>query len=526
METVLRELEFNQWVLRINLKDLGGFWIKNYLHTSPTLAFQPEERDKIENIVEKIDQSPHLKKLKRRVVGNKYPVLQIDVPIRQMGPRHYSLTQLKNHFVWAKLDEEENQNKDYKNKGQRLFDYLINDDEAQEAIKKTVDKRGYVLEIDDLKKMLFNSSKMKELPRYKRTIHQNTIEDVLSFLELGHPLRSRVKKDETIKVNIPSPLPNEFIKGHYVECAEMNIAPEGSIVEIVNEDLISILRYRKRVNKLVRSYENEIINYLTNTTFEIKKNKKGYEVIPHRISKSKKVDQTQDLDFTKMFNDFLGNFIQNLQGMLVGLLDLSQMVVFSIVSSIFQTMITLMVAAFIIIDYERILHFFRDLFPARFVDNIELFLQKQNVGLHGVVRGQLIICVVNGFLTWIGLLIFDIKFALTLSILATICSLIPIFGVIISSIPIVLMAITNSIYSGLFVLAWILGIHFIEGNILNPKIIGKSAEIHPVLVIFALMAGELTYGLFGALIAVPVFSILQTTFLFVRENVLSDIKAQ
>jgi len=106
METVLRELEFNQWVLRINLKDLGGFWIKNYLHTSPTLAFQPEERDKIENIVEKIDQSPHLKKLKRRVVGNKYPVLQIDVPIRQMGPRHYSLTQLKDHFVWAKLDDD------------------------------------------------------------------------------------------------------------------------------------------------------------------------------------------------------------------------------------------------------------------------------------------------------------------------------------------------------------------------------------------------------------------------------------
>jgi predicted PurR-regulated permease PerM len=269
---------------------------------------------------------------------------------------------------------------------------------------------------------------------------------------------------------------------------------------------------------------NEIVNYLTKTTFEIKKNKTGYEIIPHHISKSQDVDQYQDLDFTKMFNDFLGNFIQNLQGMLVGILDLSQIVVFSIVSSIFQTMITLMVAAFIIIDYERIIHFFRDLFPARFVDNIELFLQKQNVGLHGVVRGQLIICLVNGFLTWIGLMIFDIKFALTLSILATICSLIPIFGVIISSIPIVLMAITNSFFSGLLVLAWILGIHFIEGNILNPKIIGKSAEIHPVLVIFALMAGELTYGLFGALIAVPVFSILQTTFLFVREHVLSDIK--
>ncbi|MBT4289865.1 MAG: AI-2E family transporter [Deltaproteobacteria bacterium] len=320
------------------------------------------------------------------------------------------------------------------------------------------------------------------------------------------------------------------IKDNWVPTISSGIQKITEYMPKMNFDLPEEITEKEEVKPVVsidkEGNANEIINYLTNTTFEIKKNKKGYEVIPHHISKSKKVDQTQDLDFTKMFNDFLGNFIQNLQGMLVGLLDLSQMVVFSIVSSIFQTMITLMVAAFIIIDYERILHFFRDLFPARFVDNIELFLQKQNVGLHGVVRGQLIICVVNGFLTWIGLLIFDIKFALTLSILATICSLIPIFGVIISSIPIVLMAITNSIYSGLFVLAWILGIHFIEGNILNPKIIGKSAEIHPVLVIFALMAGELTYGLFGALIAVPVFSILQTTFLFVRENVLSDIKAQ
>ncbi len=112
-----------------------------------------------------------------------------------------------------------------------------------------------------------------------------------------------------------------------------------------------------------------------------------------------------------------------------------------------------------------------------------MFLQKQHAGLAGVVRGQLIICLVNGTLTGIGLFILDIKFALTLSLVATVCSIIPIFGVIISSIPIVLMAITDSFVTGLFALGWILIIHFIEGNILNPKIIGKSAEIHPVLVI-------------------------------------------
>jgi predicted PurR-regulated permease PerM len=84
------------------------------------------------------------------------------------------------------------------------------------------------------------------------------------------------------------------------------------------------------------------------------------------------------------------------------------------------------------------------------------------------------------------------------------------------------MAVTNSFITGLLMLAWILLIHFIEGNILNPKIIGKSAEIHPILVILALMAGQKTYGIFGALIAVPIFSILQTTFIFIREIVFAE----
>ena len=289
--------------------------------------------------------------------------------------------------------------------------------------------------------------------------------------------------------------------------------PETEIREEKSQDEVEAEAANQTTN------ENDFIQYLANTRFELKQIKNGYEIVPKKISRSVKNVDEQELDIDKMIDDFLSNFIANLQDLLLGLLDFSQKVVLIFVTSIFQTMITLMIAAFIIIDYERILDFFRELFPYRFLDNIELFLQRQNIGLHGVVRGQLIICLVNGTLTGIGLFILNIKFALTLSILATICSLIPIFGVIISSIPIVLMAITDSFVTGLLALAWILLIHFIEGNILNPKIIGKSAEIHPVLVIFALMAGEKTYGLFGALIAVPLFSILQTTFIFIRETV-------
>jgi predicted PurR-regulated permease PerM len=61
---------------------------------------------------------------------------------------------------------------------------------------------------------------------------------------------------------------------------------------------------------------------------------------------------------------------------------------------------------------------------------------------------------------------------------------------------------------------WIVGIHLIEANVLNPKIIGTAAKIHPVLVIFALFLGEASYGLVGALLAVPILSAIQVIFMY------------
>jgi len=68
------------------------------------------------------------------------------------------------------------------------------------------------------------------------------------------------------------------------------------------------------------------------------------------------------------------------------------------------------------------------------------------------------------------------------------------------------------------VLAWIIVIHLFEANFLNPKIMGNAAKIHPVLVVFALIAGEHSYGLVGALFAVPVASIIQTIFVYYRKR--------
>src|SRR5690606_38618202 len=131
------------------------------------------------------------------------------------------------------------------------------------------------------------------------------------------------------------------------------------------------------------------------------------------------------------------------------------------------------------------------------------WLRRADRGLSGVVRGQVIICGVNGVLSGIGFALLGVKYWPLLAVLAAVFSLIPIFGAILSSIPAVLVALTQSPWTALWVLLWILGIHQVEANVLNPKIMGDSAKLHPVLVIFALVVGEHSYGLPGALFALP-----------------------
>ncbi len=132
------------------------------------------------------------------------------------------------------------------------------------------------------------------------------------------------------------------------------------------------------------------------------------------------------------------------------------------------------------------------------------------------MRGQLIICAVNGVLSGIGFALFGLKYWPLLAIVAGCFSLIPIFGSILSSIPAVMVGLTQDFWTALWVLLWIIGIHQLEGSLLNPRIIGTAAKLHPVLVVFSLLLGEHYYGLWGALFAVPVLSIVQSTFLHFR----------
>lgn len=183
--------------------------------------------------------------------------------------------------------------------------------------------------------------------------------------------------------------------------------------------------------------------------------------------------------------------------------------------------LTFMIAGFLLVDLERVFNFIRAMVPPEFREDFDELIVGVDRGMSGVIRGQLMICVVNGLLTYVGLLIFSVKYSLLLALIAGVLSLVPIFGTILSTVPIVLIALVSgeagpAFGKALAMFLWIGGIHLLEANLLNPKILGDSAQMHPVVVVFALLAGEHVFGLIGALLAVPVASIVQTIFFYVR----------
>jgi predicted PurR-regulated permease PerM len=224
-----------------------------------------------------------------------------------------------------------------------------------------------------------------------------------------------------------------------------------------------------------------------------------------------------------LLNDSVEGTIHYLKGNALQLIQVGQAIIARVTRGIFLTFMTLMVAGYLMHTRDQVFGFFRSLVPPPSRRSFDRLLYRMDRGLAGVVRGQLVICAVNGVLSAIGFVIFGLKYWPVLALIAGVMSLIPIFGSILSTVPAVLIGLTQDFWIALWVLLWILGIHQIEANFLNPKIIGVAARLHPVLVVFVLIVGEHFFGLWGALLAVPVLSLTQSLFVHFRLETMPDV---
>lgn len=200
------------------------------------------------------------------------------------------------------------------------------------------------------------------------------------------------------------------------------------------------------------------------------------------------------------------------------LVGLSRALVGGLIRSIFFVVLLLMLTAFISMDAPRILEWIANLVPRGARRDWRRLIATIDTGLAGVVRGQLTVCFLNGMFTFIGLVVLQIPFPFALAALATVFYLVPIFGTIISTAPVVLLALTTGggVSKAVLALGLILAIHGIEAYILNPKIVGDASKIHPVLIVLALVIGEHWFGLVGALLAFPTAGVIAAVFKFLQ----------
>ncbi len=120
-------------------------------------------------------------------------------------------------------------------------------------------------------------------------------------------------------------------------------------------------------------------------------------------------------------------------------------------------------------------------------------------------RAQLFISTLNTILTAICLNLLGIKAVVLLCTIVFICGLIPVLGMLISSVPIVLMAINSGgIELGLWALLIIIGIHMLETYVFNPYIVSSVMRINPVMTLIILYVAHSIMGMWGMLLGVPI----------------------
>jgi len=140
-------------------------------------------------------------------------------------------------------------------------------------------------------------------------------------------------------------------------------------------------------------------------------------------------------------------------------------------------------------------------------------------------RGRLILCVTFGIMTYIGLALVGVPFALLLSVIIGVLSIVPFVGTIIGYIPVVLLALFG-VGGGIERLVLTLVVYIVttslDGWIVTPLILGKTTGLHPVVLIVVIFLGGHLMGFFGMLLAVPLFSTLLILF---EEFILPHIRA-
>jgi predicted PurR-regulated permease PerM len=140
--------------------------------------------------------------------------------------------------------------------------------------------------------------------------------------------------------------------------------------------------------------------------------------------------------------------------------------------------------------------------------------------------GQITLMLVVGVLTYIGLSLIGMKYALPLAVLAGLLEVVPNVGPVISAVPALLIGWTSSYFTGFSVLALYLVVQQLENNLIVPMIMKRTVGINPIITLIALLIGGRVGGVLGVLLSIPLFLFAETVITEILHNKKSAEKSR
>ncbi len=184
------------------------------------------------------------------------------------------------------------------------------------------------------------------------------------------------------------------------------------------------------------------------------------------------------------------------------------------------TVIMPVVAFYLLRDWDRIVAHLDSLLPRGSADTIREQMREIDTRLSGFLRGQALVCLILGTLYAVGLTLVGLDFGLLVGMGAGLISFIPYFGTAVGLVVGVGLALAQfsewlpiALVAGVFALGQV-----VEGYVLTPKLVGERIGLHPVWVLFALLAGGTLFGFTGILLAVPAAAAIGVVVRFVIER--------
>jgi len=164
---------------------------------------------------------------------------------------------------------------------------------------------------------------------------------------------------------------------------------------------------------------------------------------------------------------------------------------------------------YFLLEYDRLGRGLLEFVPVRWRRGLAVAGSEANMVVKRFIRGNVLVSALVAVMTSLGMVLIGMDFPLLIGLVVGLANLVPYFGAIVSAVPAILLALAKSKWMALYVLGVLLLIQQVESNIISPRVLGDSVGLHPLVIIFALLASGHLWGVAGMLFAVPLAGVIK-----------------